>query len=111
MATTITITIPGNTIVVLPDSETLEKLVDASLTISVDNQSGQSILLESSGSATCFTLDDLPSSIADDTEDDVVLSVVSSGSVQFAFDEDLETIVVEVQSLEVTKNLTTLFVG
>lgn len=89
---TITIAISPNTTVTLPDSDALSKLVSDVILLSVDNQSGESISLESTGVPTAFSVDTLPLSIADGISDDIELSVVGAGDIEFVFEEEEETL-------------------
>ena len=94
MAKTITITTITNTTVILPASGTLPKSVGDSVTIHVDNDSGETLTLTGSGSAYKFGVDSLPASIADDTTGDIDLTVLAAGDLVFEEGEDETTVTV-----------------
>ena len=92
MATTITITIPPNTNTILPPSEVLGKTISDGVSISISNQSGGSIFLNSLGTSVSFSIDDVPSTIASSTNDSVELDILNNGDILFEYNEDSEII-------------------
>lgn len=95
MAITIEIAIPPNTTVILPASDTLSKAVSDTVTINVDNESGETISLSQGGTSTDFTVDTLPATIVSEDADDIVLGVLDAGSISFDFDVDSEQVDIE----------------
>lgn len=81
MSKTITITVPPDTTVNLPPTGSIERAIGGTVTLNIDNQSGAAITLGEAGSATKFTVDSVPGSIADAADDDFVLTVVSTPAV------------------------------
>ena len=101
MARTITITFPANTTVILPSSANLAKAVSDGLNISIDNQTNDTISLGGSGTASSFSVDAMPATIADGISDDIELTVLGAGDIDFAFDVDEETISVTVTAQDI----------
>jgi len=92
MPKTITITVPGNTTVVLPESGTLRKSLGGTVTLGIENESGQAITLAEAGSAAKFSVGTVPASIDDGESDSIELTLIDEGDVDFDDEEEQTTV-------------------
>jgi len=84
MAKTLTISVPPNTTVVLPDNDTIQRIFGGAVSILIDNQSGEQITIaDGGGSSSHFTIVDVPTPINNGVEDAVELTANSTGDLVF----------------------------